>query len=208
MFHTFLKVWFQFVLDWHYMGVFLLMALESTVFPIPSEVVIPPAAYWASLGQMSFWGVVFFGMMGSYIGSSLQYFVAQWIGRPFLLKFGKYFFLPPEKFYFAEKWVTQYATAGVFLARMLPVARHIVSIPAGILRMPFWKFSAATLVGSGFWCLVLAWFGQKVIGDQPSLLKDPTILAEVLKSKLAYFVGAVILLGTLYFVVHRQVCKR
>ncbi|OGQ06332.1 MAG: hypothetical protein A3F82_03630 [Deltaproteobacteria bacterium RIFCSPLOWO2_12_FULL_44_12] len=204
MFHNLLKVWFLFVLDWRYAGVALLMALESTVFPIPSEIIIPPAAYWASLGKMHFWGVVAAGMIGSYIGSAISYWVSQWLGRPFLLKFGKYFFLPAEKLIFAEKWAVNYAGPGIFLARMLPVARHVVSIPAGILKMPFWKFSLATLVGSGGWCAVLAWFGAKVIGDQPTLLQEPAVLVHVLKAKLIYFVGAILVFGFLYFYIHCQ----
>ena len=199
MFHELLKLWFEFVLQWHYVGVALLMALESTIFPIPSEIIIPPAAYWASQGQMNFWGVVVAGMLGSYVGSVISYLAAHWIGRPLLLKFGKYFLVTPAKLALAEQWATQYATVGIFLARMLPVVRHLISIPAGMLRMPFGTFSLATLAGSGLWCWVLAWFGQQVIGDQPALLQDPAILVQVLKSKLIYFVGAVIVMGALYF---------
>ena len=202
MFHHLLKIWFEFVLQWHYIGVTLLMAVESTVIPIPSEIIIPPAAYWAAQGHLNFWGVVACGMFGSYFGSAIQYFAAQWIGRPFLMKFGKYFFLSSEKLAFAETWAKDYSTAGIFLARMLPVARHIVSIPAGILKMDFWKFSIATLLGSGFWSLVLAWFGAKVIGDEPALFQNPEALIHVLKAKLAYFVVAILVFGGLYFGVH------
>ena len=119
-----------------------------------------------------------------------------------------YFFLPPEKLAFAEKWAVQYGTAGVFLARMLPVARHLISIPAGILKMDFWKFSLATLTGAGFWCLVLAWFGKKVIGDEPALLQDPQAMVHVLKAKLIYFILAVVVIGALYFIIHKQVKKK
>lgn len=204
MFHSLLKVWFAFILEWHYGGVVVLMALESTVFPIPSEIIIPPAAYWASQGEMNFWGVVFAGMVGSYLGSTLSYFISQWIGRPLILRYGKYFFLPPEKFTFVEKWVTRYATSGIFFARMLPVVRHLVSIPAGLLRINFYRFSLATLLGSGLWCFVLAWFGREVIGDQPALLKDPQVLVSVLKTRFLYFVGGVIVMGTLYFLIRFQ----
>lgn len=205
MLHSLLKIWFQFVLDWQYFGVALLMAIESTVVPIPSEVIIPPAAYWASQGQMNFWGVVLAGMLGSYAGSSLSYFVAQKVGRPLILRFGKYFLVTPEKLAFAESWVRQYAMTGIFLARMLPVVRHLVSIPAGVLKVNFFRFSLATLAGSGLWCLVIAWFGAKVIGDQPSLLQDPAVLVHVLKSKLIYFAGFVLVMGGLYFVIHKRI---
>lgn len=204
MFHHLLTIWFGFLLKWHYIGIVVLMAIESTVVPIPSEIIIPPAAYWASQGELNFWGVIIAGMIGSYLGSALSYFVAQWLGRPLLLKYGKYFFLPPEKLDFAERWAKEYAVSGIFLARMLPVARHLVSIPAGLLKMDFKKFSLATLAGSAFWCAVLAWFGVKVIGDQPTLLQDPAVMAHVLKEKLIYFVGAVLIFGALYFFVMWQ----
>ena len=207
MFHHLLTTWFGFVLHWHYLGIVLLMALESTAFPIPSEIIIPPAAYWASQGEMDFWWVVVAGMVGSYLGSAISYFVSQWIGRPFLMKFGKYIFLSPEKLAFAEKWATDYGTAGIFFARMLPVARHLISMPAGILKMNFLKFSLATLIGSGFWCFILAWFGQKVIGDEPALLQDPAVLVHVLKAKLIYFALAVLAFGGLYFFIHRKMAK-
>ena len=207
MFHHLLKVWFEFVLQWHYLGVGLLMALESTLFPIPSEIIIPPAAYWAAQGEMNFWGVVLAGTLGSYVGSALSYFISQWVGRPFLLKFGIYFFLQPEKLVFAEEWTTQYSTAGIFLARLLPVARHIVSIPSGILRINFLRFSLATLFGSAFWSLVLALFGKHVIGSEPALLNDPQAMVHVLKAKLVYFILAVLVMGSLYFVIHKKITK-
>ena len=199
-----LQFWFQLLLQWRYAGIVFLMAVESTVIPIPSEIIIPPAAYWASMGEMNFWWVVVAGMVGSYLGSSLSYLFARKVGRPFLEKYGKYFFLTPEKLAFAEKWTIRYGTAGIFMARMLPVARHLVSLPAGFLKMNFVRFSLATLLGSGLWCWVLAWFGKKVIGDQPGLLQDPAMLVHVLKDKLIYFVGAVIIFGALYFFVQYQ----
>lgn len=205
MFHDLLKVWFQFVLDWGYWGVALLMAVESTVVPIPSEIIIPPAAYWASQGQLNFWGVVLAGMIGSYAGSVISYLTARWLGRSFLSRFGKYFFLPQEKLDFAEKWIAQYSVIGIFLARLLPVARHLVSIPAGILRMNFFRFSLATLIGSGVWSLILAWFGAAVIGDQPELLHNPEILVQVLKGRLIYFAMFVLVVGGLYFIIHKRI---
>lgn len=205
MFHDLLKIWFQFVLDWGYWGVGFLMALESTVVPIPSEIIIPPAAYWASQGRMNFWGVVLAGMIGSYVGSAISYFLARWLGRPFLRRFGKYFFLPEKKLNFAEKWIAQYSVTGIFFARMLPVARHLISIPAGILRMNFLRFSLATLIGSGLWSLVLAWFGAEVIGDQPELLQNPEVLVNVLKGKLVYFVAFILVMGGAYLFIQKRI---
>lgn len=207
MIHHLLTVWFNFVKEWHYAGVALLMALESTVFPIPSEVVIPPAAYWASQGEMNFWGVVLAGIVGSYVGSILSYAVAYRWGRGLLAKYGRYVLITPQKMAFAERWTQEYGAVGVFVARMLPVVRHLISLPAGALRMNFWAFSAATILGSGLWCWVLAWFGQRVIGDQPQLLNDPQVMVHVMKDKVIYIALAVLILGGLYAVIHQKIHK-
>lgn len=207
MIHSLLVIWFNMVESWRYVGVALLMAIESTVFPIPSEIVIPPAAYFASQGKMSFWGVVVAGMVGSYLGSILSYWVAYHWGPGLIARYGRYVRLTPQKMAFAERWVEEYGPVGIFVARMLPVVRHLISLPAGALRMNVWKFSAATLAGSGLWCLILAWFGVKVIGDQPNLLNDPAVLVHVIKEKVIIISLAVLILGGLYAAIHRQIHK-
>src|SRR5262245_55531533 len=95
--HGLTVFWFQLLERWGYLGVVFLMALESSIVPVPSEVVIPPAAYWATQGKMSFWGVVFAGTLGSWIGSAISYWVAFWVGRAFILKFGKWVHITPDK---------------------------------------------------------------------------------------------------------------
>ncbi|PIR21564.1 MAG: DedA family protein [Deltaproteobacteria bacterium CG11_big_fil_rev_8_21_14_0_20_47_16] len=207
MFHSLFVVWFNLVKDWHYLGVLLLMALESTIFPVPSEVVVPPAAYWASQGLMNFWVVWLVATLGSYLGSIVSYWVARHWGHDLLYRYGRYVFLTPQKLRFAERWTTEYGVVGLFIARMLPVVRHLISLPAGALRMNVWKFSFATIAGSGVWCYILAWFGQKVIGDQPELLSDPNIMIHVMRDKLIYIVLAFAIVGGLYGVIHRQIHK-
>ena len=160
-----MTVWFRFVENYGYWGVFLLMALESSIVPIPSEIVMPPAAYWAAQGRMSFWLVVLAGTGGSLFGSLASYFVSRALGTPFILRYGKFILLPPEKIVAAEAWVNEYGVSGIFFARLLPVVRHLISIPAGILRMPLAPFSAATTAGAFLWCWILSWFGAKIIGD-------------------------------------------
>ncbi len=201
MFHELLRVWFGWVEAWGYLGVFILMALESSIVPVPSEVVMPPAAFWAAQGRMSFWGVVLAGTLGSYVGSAINYWVAQWVGKPILDRYGKYVLFPPAKVQMAEAWVTQYGMMGIFTARLLPVVRHLISIPAGILRMPFGKFSLVTTLGAGLWCWVLAWFGEQVIGSRPELLQSPEALIKVMKDKLHWFVAAVFVMLVLYGIV-------
>lgn len=201
MFHQLFAMWMKLSLDWGYPGVFLLMAIESTVFPLPSELVVPPAAYWAQQGHLSFWGVVFASTLGSWFGSSLSYVFAARVGRPVILKYGKYFFVPEKKWLLAEGWILRYSAVGVFFARLLPVVRHLVSLPAGAARMNFRVFSAMTLLGSFVWSVVLAWFGARVLGGEPQLLNDPDALVHVLKSKLIWFVGAAALFLALYILV-------
>lgn len=198
MLHHLLIVWFNFVKDWGYLGVFFLMALESSIVPIPSEVVMPPAAYWAAQGQMNFWFVVLAGTLGSYFGAAVSYFVARAVGTPIVFRYGKFFLMGPEKVMTAEAWVTRYGAGGVFFSRLLPVVRHLISIPAGLLKMNFGRFSAATLLGAGAWCGILSWFGQQVLGDRPDLLANPEAMVAVLREKLHLVVAGVIVLAAAY----------
>jgi membrane protein DedA with SNARE-associated domain len=201
MFHSLLRVWFELVRDWGYVGIALMMGIESTVFPLPSEVVVPPAAYWATQGHLSFSGVIVAATLGSWLGSAISYAVARAVGRPLILRYGKYVFVPEKKWLLAEEWIRHYSIAGIFFARLLPVVRHLVSLPAGAARMPFGVFSAMTLCGSALWCSVLAWFGARVLADEPRLLQDPEALVHVLKVKLVWFVAAAVVLFGLYLAV-------
>jgi membrane protein DedA with SNARE-associated domain len=195
MFHHWFAAWMQFVHDRGYLGVFVMMAVESTVFPLPSEVVVPPAAYWATQGTFSFWGVVMSATLGSWSSSALSYLVARRLGRPLILRYGRYLFVPEKKWLLAEEWIRRYSVVGIFFARLLPVVRHLVSLPAGAARMRFVPFTLSTLLGSFAWSWVLARFGQEVLGGDPRLLTDPDALIHTLKAKLAWLViGAVVLL--------------
>ncbi|HEY0747644.1 MAG TPA: DedA family protein [Steroidobacteraceae bacterium] len=170
-----------------------LMALESTVVPIPSEVIIPPAAYLAhTQGQMSVLGIVLAGAAGSWVGAALMYWAARFLGRALILRFGPYVGLPAAKIELAERWAARYGSPGVFFSRLLPVIRHLIGIPAGILRMDFRWYALATLVGSLIWCAVLAWLGV-TIGRHPELL------AGSLHRFFALVLGAALVLATLYY---------
>lgn len=176
-----------------------LMALESTLVPIPSEVIIPPAAYLAhTQGQLSFLGVVLAGTAGSWVGASIMYWLARLLGRPLVVRFGPYVGLATAKIELAERWTAHYGWPGVFLSRLLPVIRHLIGIPAGILRMDFRWYALATLAGSLLWCTVLAWLGM-TIGRHPELLSGSLHRFFVL----VLAVSAV--LGALYYVFVRRV---
>ena len=149
------------------------MAMESSIFPVPSEVVIPPAAILSAQegASMSFWGVVAAGTFGSWLGSATTYAVARIVGRPVIMRWGKFFFMPPHKVEKAEIFLQRYEVSGVFFARLLPVIRHLISIPAGIVRMGFGIFSLVTVLGSFAWCTVLAWYGHRIGERHPELLE-------------------------------------
>lgn len=177
----------------------LLMFIESTFLPLPSELIIPPAAHLAyTKGNMSLLGIVLAGALGSWLGATAMYWASRWAGRPLALKFGKYFLAPPEKIERAERWTAAYGNYGIFASRLLPVVRHLIGIPAGIVRMDYWKFSLWTIVGSGLWCGVLCWLGVKA-GQDEALMRGE------LKSITVWVAGILGVLGVIYwFFVHRQ----
>lgn len=175
-----------------------LMALESTLVPIPSETIIAPAAYVASTqGGLSVVGIVIAGTLGSWAGASIMYLAARAVGRPLIVRFGGYVGLGHAKIELAERWSAHYGWAGVFISRLLPVIRHLIGIPAGLLRVDFRWYSLATLSGSLLWVSVLAWLGS-TLGAHPELLKGSLhrFFALVL------VLGAV-LAGLYYLFVHR-----
>jgi len=197
--HHLLAVWMQFVLDWGYLGVFLMMVFESTAVPIPAEVVIPPAAYWAAQGRFNVWLIVVAATAGSWVGSALSYWIAYKLGRPLVQRYGKYVLLKPAKVEKADVWFEAYGAGGIFVARLLPGIRHLISIPAGMFKMNFKSFSAMTILGAGLFNGALAWFGVRVLGDQPALMKDPGAMIEVLKTKSHYLIGFAVVVGALYW---------
>jgi membrane protein DedA with SNARE-associated domain len=205
--HAFVVIWFQWVRDWGYPGIILLMAMESSIFPVPSELVIPPAAYWAEQGRYSLWGVVLAGTVGSYLGAAATYWVARWVGRPLVIRYGRYFFVPEAKLLRAERWLARYEAGSVFFARLLPVVRHLIGIPAGLVRMNFTVYSIMTIIGSAIWCGILAWFGAQVIGDQPQLLDNPSEMVNVLVSRFHWIAGLALALAILYILIMRLTAK-
>ena len=213
MMQSLIETWFRWVHEWGYGGVVVLMAMESSIFPVPSELVVPPAAILAAHGgRMTVPGVILAGTFGSWLGAAITYWTALWVGRPVVMRFGKYVFMPQPKVERAERFMHRYEGGGIFFARLLPVIRHLISIPAGIIRMGFVKFSVLTLVGSAIWCWVLAVLGQKV-GSQldpqqmAALQKgegvDLTHLIHAVKQEAVWIVAAVLVVCVLYFVGRR-----
>lgn len=202
--HGLVPMYLGWVENWGYPGVIILMAMESSIFPVPSEIVIPPAAILAaSGGKMTVAGVIAAGTFGSWLGSAITYWVALFVGRPVVLRWGKYFFIPPDKLERAERFMRRYEGGGIFFARLLPVIRHLISIPAGIIRMGFVKFSALTIVGSAIWCSVLAWLGGRVGDKLRAEGKNPLdaeALVAAVKHESHWIIGAILVVCVLYFV--------
>jgi membrane protein DedA with SNARE-associated domain len=207
MLHGLLQVWFGWVRDGGYLGVIALMAMESSILPVPSEIVIPPAAFWAAQGQMTFGGVILAGTFGSWLGSAISYWLSRWIGRAVILRWGKYVLIKPDGLDRAETFVQRYGVGGVFFARLLPVIRHLISIPAGIARMSFGVFSLVTTLGALVWCSVLAWFGAKITSAHPDLMNDPEALVRMVKDEGHWIVIAALVMCALYFLVIRLTSK-
>jgi membrane protein DedA with SNARE-associated domain len=186
-----------------YLLIGLLMAMESSILPVPSEFVIPPAAYLAHAhGTFSLPGIVLAGTAGSWVGASVMYWASYFLGRPLLLRYGRYVMITPAKIEQAEVWSSHYGMVGVFISRLLPVIRHLIGIPAGVVRMHFGWYSLATIVGSALWCSVLCWVG--VTAGQDEQLMQGNL------HRITLWVGGLLLfLGALYyFFVHRQMRRR
>jgi membrane protein DedA with SNARE-associated domain len=201
---------FKPLIDWYlgalerggYPLVALLMAMESSVLPLPSELVIPPAAHMAYTTQkFSIAGIIIAGTIGSWIGASVMYWVARLGGRPLLQRYGTYVRITPAKVEEAERWSSHYGSVGIFISRLLPVVRHLIGIPAGIVRMNYKVFSIYTLLGSAIWCAVLCYVGIK-------MGKDEKLMRGELHQITIWLGGSMLVLGAMYyFFVHRQMKK-
>lgn len=154
-----------------YTGIISLMFLESSFFPFPSEVVMPPAGYLAWKGEMSLTLVLLSGIAGSILGALFNYWIAVKFGRPFLLKWGKYFFVSPESINKADDFFLKHGHVSTLVGRLLPVIRQYISLPAGIARMPLGIFTLFTTIGAGTWVAVLTFAGY-LLGEHQDLLKD------------------------------------
>ena len=154
-----------------YTGIVSLMFLESSFFPFPSEVVMPPAGYLAWKGEMSLTLVLISGIAGSILGALFNYWLAVKLGRPFLLKYGKYFFISPESIKKADDFFSKHGHVSTLVGRLLPVIRQYISLPAGIARMPMKTFLLFTTIGAGAWVLVLTFAGY-LLGEHQDLLKE------------------------------------
>lgn len=134
-----------------YITIFIAMVMESMVFPLPSEAVMPFAGFLIAEGRFSFFGVIAVSTLASLVGSLLSYWMGQYGGRPFITRYGKYFLLDPHDLAITERFFARRGELAILISRFIPVVRHLISIPAGIARMNLVKFSIYTLIGAGLW---------------------------------------------------------
>ena len=150
--------------QWGYPGIVVLMALESSFFPFPSEVVIPPAAYLAATGEMDIGMVILCGVLGSLLGAVFNYWLALRFGGAFFKKYGRYFLISPRTLENAHRFLRNHGHISTFIGRLIPGVRQYVSLPAGMAKMNFFVFCVSTVLGAGIWVVVLAgvgyWFGR------------------------------------------------
>lgn len=166
MLHTLIHWLLETIGSMGYPGIFLLMAMESSIIPVPSELVMPPAGYLIHQGRMDWLPAILAGAFGSLAGAYANYYAAHYLGRPLILKYGRYVLIPPDKFQRVESFFLQHGEISTFIGRLLPVIRHLISIPAGVAGMNHLRFSLYTLLGAGLWCSILTWIGYAIGQNQ------------------------------------------
>jgi membrane protein DedA with SNARE-associated domain len=194
-----------------YPNILLLMLLESTVVPVPSELVVAPAAYHAAGGNLNVVLVVLFATLGAAIGASINYVVALYVGRPVIYKFanskwGKMCLLNQEKVEKSERYFDNHGIAATLTGRLIPGIRHLISIPAGLARMNYWKFLLYTTIGAGAWHTILALLGWYLHSVVPESELDATI--ERYNKYIVLGIIAIVLLAIVFFVVRHYMKKK
>jgi membrane protein DedA with SNARE-associated domain len=169
--HEIINAVVELVSQFGYWGIFIMMFLESTFFPFPSEVAMIPAGFLASKGDMNLIMAIVVGTLGSLLGALFNYYLARKYGRVGVLKFGKYFFFTEEKLIKMETFFVKHGSFSTFVSRLIPGVRQLVSLPAGLSKMPLNKFALYTTLGAGIWVTVLALLGY-FIGENQALIKE------------------------------------
>ena len=170
-----------------YPGIVVLMAVESSILPLPSELVMPPAGYLAAKGEMNIALAVACGVLGSILGALANYGLALWLGRAFFLRLGRYVLITERALDRSERYFAAHGEISTFLGRMLPVVRHLISIPAGVARMQLGRFVLFTGLGALVWCSILSWIGW-FIGRRED------VILEVLNQEASRYAGRAVLI--------------
>ncbi len=185
------------IFDWGYLGIFCLMAIESSFIPFPSEIILIPAGYLASQEQMSIAMIMFSALGGSMVGAFINYYLALTLGRRILKKYGKYFFIKESALEKMDNYFKKHGHISTFIGRLIPGIRQLISIPAGLARMNLVVFSIYTALGAGIWALILIMLGY-FIGENQELID------AYLKQITISVVVVLILLGFWYALYQRK----
>ena len=180
------------IFDWGYLGIFIMMAIESSFVPFPSEIVLIPAGYLASQGEMSIGMIMVAALGGSMVGSFINYFLALTLGRKILQKYGKYFFIKESALEKMENYFKKHGHISTFIGRLIPGIRQLISIPAGLSRMNLGVFSLYTAMGAGIWALILTLLGY-FIGENQELIDI------YLKQITMAVLGGLVIIGFIYY---------
>ncbi len=190
------------IFDWGYVGIFIMMAIESSFIPFPSEIVLIPAGYLASQGDMSLGMIMTSALGGSMVGAFVNYFLAFFLGRRILQKYGKYFFIKESALTKMDNYFAKHGAISIFIGRLIPGIRQLISIPAGLSRMNLVLFSSYTALGAGIWALILTLLGY-FIGENQELidiyLKQITVLI--------LFILVLLASGYIYFTKKKSIKK-
>lgn len=184
-----------------YSGIIIMMFLESSFFPFPSEVVIPPAGYLSSIGKMNIYLVIATGILGSIMGALFNYWLAVRFGRPAVLKFGKFFGMTESKFSQVEQLFCNHGKFSTFIGRLIPGVRQYISFPAGLARMPLSPFIIYTGLGAGIWIIILAIIGY-LVGNNQDLIKHYS------HQSFYYLLPAIVIVSCIYVWHHKKNRKR
>ncbi len=192
MLHELAQTLVDLIFDWGYLGIFIMMAIESSFIPFPSEIVLIPAGYLASQGEMNIGLIMLSALGGSMVGAFINYYLALTLGRKILIRYGKYFFIKVETLEKMENFFAKHGHISTFTGRLIPGIRQLISIPAGLARMNIVQFSLFTALGAGIWALILTLIGY-FIGENQALIN--TYLREITIVVLA---GLVMIVGVYY----------
>jgi len=187
----------EMIFEMGYLGIFALMAIESSFIPFPSEIVLVPAGYLASKGEMDFTLIFIAALAGSMVGAFINYFGALFIGRTLLERYGKYVLIKPETLEKMDNFFKNHGHISTFTGRLIPGIRQLISIPAGLSHMDLKVFSFYTALGAGLWSLILIILGY-VMGENEELIK--TYLHQIT----FVAIGSALLMGLIYYYVQRQ----
>ena len=181
-----------------YLGIFILMTIESAGIPIPSEVIMTYAGFMATPGGITHvFAVAVIGSLGTGLGSAIGYGIGAWGGKPFVDRYGKYFGVNSQKLLWAERWFCRYGESACMYTRLLPVVRTIVNVPAGLLNMDFKKFMAYSMLGAFPWCLVLASVGYILGSNWQSIMGASHLLSYAIGAIVAGIILAAVIIYAL-----------